>query len=124
MAGALAALCANAESGNSPAPFIANTSTHTNVRASPSTAAKEVPYEIRMDSLIEPSSSAGHSQTLKPDTIVISNVNLSLGSGAARVHILKDINLRVARGEAVGLIGPSGSGKSTLLMVMAGLEQP
>ena len=73
-----------------------------------------------MDSLIEPSSLTG----LAPDTITISNVNLSLGSGAARVHILKDISLRVASGEAIGLIGPSGSGKSTLLMVMAGLERP
>jgi len=73
-----------------------------------------------MDSLIEPSPVTG----LAPDTISISNVNLSLGSGAARVHILKDISLRVARGEAIGLIGPSGSGKSTLLMVMAGLERP
>ena len=73
-----------------------------------------------MDSLIEPSSLTG----LGPDTISISNVNLSLGSGAARVHILKDISLRVASGEAIGLIGPSGSGKSTLLMVMAGLERP
>ena len=73
-----------------------------------------------MDSLIEPSSLAG----LAPDTIAISNVNLSLGTGAARVHILKDISLRVAPGEAIGLIGPSGSGKSTLLMVMAGLERP
>lgn len=73
-----------------------------------------------MDSLIEPSKRAG----LGPDTISISNVNLSLGSGAARVHILKDISLRVASGEAIGLIGPSGSGKSTLLMVMAGLERP
>ncbi|SHG39328.1 ABC transporter ATP-binding protein [Bradyrhizobium erythrophlei] len=73
-----------------------------------------------MDSLIEPSSLAG----LESDTISISNVNLSLGSGAARVHILKDISLRVAPGEAIGLIGPSGSGKSTLLMVMAGLERP
>ena len=73
-----------------------------------------------MDSLIEPTSLAG----LEPDTIFISNVNLSLGAGAARVHILKDICLRVAPGEAIGLIGPSGSGKSTLLMVMAGLERP
>jgi putative ABC transport system ATP-binding protein len=73
-----------------------------------------------MDSLIEPSSLTG----IKPETISISNVNLSLGTGAARVHILKDISLRVASGEAIGLIGPSGSGKSTLLMVMAGLERP
>ena len=55
--------------------------------------------------------------------IVLAGVNLSLGQGAARVHILKDIDLTVSRGEAVGLIGPSGSGKTTLLMVLAGLER-
>ena len=47
-----------------------------------------------------------------------------MGSGAARVHILKQVSLQIARGEAAGLVGPSGSGKSTLLMVMAGLERP
>jgi putative ABC transport system ATP-binding protein len=56
--------------------------------------------------------------------ISLAGVNLSLGHDAARVHILKDIELQIGRGEAVGLIGPSGSGKSTLLMVMAGLERP
>jgi putative ABC transport system ATP-binding protein len=56
--------------------------------------------------------------------IALTGVNLSLGRGAARVHILKDIDLNIGNGEAVGLIGPSGSGKSTLLMVMAGLERP
>ncbi|MBV9238435.1 MAG: ABC transporter ATP-binding protein [Xanthobacteraceae bacterium] len=55
--------------------------------------------------------------------IALSGVNLSLGRGASRVHILKDVTLSVRRGEAVGLVGPSGSGKSTLLMVMAGLER-
>src|SRR3712207_5679527 len=56
--------------------------------------------------------------------IVLENVDLSLGRGAARVHILKGISLAIGRGEAVGLVGPSGSGKSTLLMTMAGLERP
>jgi putative ABC transport system ATP-binding protein len=56
--------------------------------------------------------------------IALSGVNLSLGRGAARVHILKDIELNIGRGEAIGMVGPSGSGKSTLLMVMAGLERP
>jgi putative ABC transport system ATP-binding protein len=55
--------------------------------------------------------------------IALAGVNLSLGQGAARVHILKDISLNIGSGEAVGLVGPSGSGKSTLLMVMAGLER-
>ena len=56
--------------------------------------------------------------------IELRDVDLSLGAGAARVHILKGISARIARGEAVGLLGPSGSGKSTLLMAMAGLERP
>ena len=55
--------------------------------------------------------------------IALAGVNLSLEQGAARVHILKDIELNIGTGEAIGLIGPSGSGKSTLLMVMAGLER-
>jgi putative ABC transport system ATP-binding protein len=58
------------------------------------------------------------------DAIVLGGVNLSLGRGAARVHILRDIALNIGHGEAVGLLGPSGSGKSTLLMVMTGLERP
>ncbi len=60
-----------------------------------------------------------------PDkAIALENLDLSLGSGAARVHILKGISLDVEAGEAIGLVGPSGSGKSTLLMTMAGLERP
>lgn len=52
------------------------------------------------------------------------NVHLSLGRGAARVHILKGVSLDISAGEAIGLVGPSGSGKSTLLMTLAGLERP
>jgi putative ABC transport system ATP-binding protein len=59
-----------------------------------------------------------------PSAIALAGVDLSLGRGAARVHVLRGISLDVAAGEAVGLVGPSGSGKSTLLMVMAGLERP
>jgi putative ABC transport system ATP-binding protein len=55
--------------------------------------------------------------------IELRDLDLSLGRGAARVHILRKISLNIARGEAVGLVGPSGSGKSTLLMTMAGLER-
>ena len=58
------------------------------------------------------------------DAIALRGVNLSLGRGSARVHILHDIDFNIGRGEAVALLGPSGSGKSTLLMVMTGLERP
>lgn len=84
-----------------------------------STARRKYPYDEAMDS-----STASPARPAEPDPIVLSNVNLSLGDGAARVHILKDVSLRIGAGEAVGLIGASGSGKSTLLMVMAGLERP
>jgi len=56
--------------------------------------------------------------------IEIKDVNLTLGEGAARVHVLKNIRLTIYAGETVGLLGPSGSGKSTLLMTLAGLERP
>jgi putative ABC transport system ATP-binding protein len=56
--------------------------------------------------------------------VELTSVDIRLGRGPARVHVLKGIDLRIERGQAVGLVGPSGSGKSTLLMVLAGLERP
>src|SRR4051812_3735016 len=118
----LIGLAASAPASAGPAVINASINTSMCTKKCPrlSTRLAEVPYDRPMDSLIETSPLAG----LGPDTITISNVNLSLGTGAARVHILKDISLRVGQGETIGLIGPSGSGKSTLLMVMAGLERP
>ena len=40
------------------------------------------------------------------------------------LRILDDINLTVAEGEALAIVGPSGSGKSTLLGILAGLDTP
>ena len=40
------------------------------------------------------------------------------------INVLKNVNLKINKGELVSLTGPSGSGKSTLLHIMALLDQP
>jgi lipoprotein-releasing system ATP-binding protein len=45
-------------------------------------------------------------------------------TGKNQLSVLKDINVEVARGELVMLVGPSGSGKSTLLSILGGLSRP
>ena len=72
---------------------------------------------------MQPNSQIHSAPAIAAPAIVLDKVELSLGSGAARVHILKGVSLNIGQGEAVGLVGPSGSGKSSLLMVLAGLEQ-
>ena len=56
--------------------------------------------------------------------IRLRSVHLTLDSLAGPVHILRGIDLDVADGETVAVVGPSGSGKSTMMMVVAGLERP
>ncbi|MBO6917520.1 MAG: ABC transporter ATP-binding protein [Rhizobiaceae bacterium] len=59
-----------------------------------------------------------------PQTLIeLKNADLTLGSEASSVHVLKSMNLELNEGESAGIVGPSGSGKSTLLMVLAGLER-
>ena len=56
--------------------------------------------------------------------IRLSGIALKLASAAGEVNILRGLDLEVAAGESVGIVGPSGSGKSTMMMIIAGLERP
>ena len=56
--------------------------------------------------------------------IRIEGLSKRYGEGDAAVDALKDVNMSVAPGEVVGLIGPSGSGKSTLLKCLGAVIEP
>ena len=56
--------------------------------------------------------------------IEFKNVNKYFGSGSAKVHALKDINISADKGEFVLILGPSGSGKSTFLTIAGNILSP
>jgi putative ABC transport system ATP-binding protein len=56
--------------------------------------------------------------------ILIEGIRKRYGSGDTAVDALKDVNMQVAPGEVVGLVGPSGSGKSTLLKALGAVIDP
>lgn len=55
--------------------------------------------------------------------IKLEGLELTLGSQAGQVNILKGIDFSVCPGETVSIVGPSGSGKTSMLMLIAGLER-
>jgi nitrate/nitrite transport system ATP-binding protein len=54
----------------------------------------------------------------------LKGVSKGYGSGAGRSEVLRDINLEIAKGEFVAIVGFSGSGKTTLISILAGLVAP
>ena len=59
-----------------------------------------------------------------PDGLRLRDVCLTLGDGDTAVTALDHVELTVAPGEFVAVVGPSGSGKSSLLAVAGGLQRP
>lgn len=57
-------------------------------------------------------------------SIQLEGLRKTYGHGDAAVDALKNVNMQIAPGEVVGLIGPSGSGKSTLLKCLGAVIEP
>ena len=56
--------------------------------------------------------------------VTLKHVSKGFGSRSQRREVLKDLNLDIARGEFVAIVGYSGSGKTTLISLLAGLIRP
>lgn len=72
---------------------------------------------------------AAKSARAKPSTeagflIDLKGITKVFGSGEAEVHALRGIDMQIARGEFVAIMGPSGSGKSTAMNIIGCLDGP
>ena len=56
--------------------------------------------------------------------VSVSNVHKTFFRGGEKIDVLQGLDVKVAKGEFLALMGPSGSGKSTLLNLIGGLDRP
>ena len=62
--------------------------------------------------------------TAAPPMIALHRLCMHYTLGAARIDVLRDVDLQISSGQRVAVAGPSGSGKTSLLLLLAGLERP
>ncbi len=58
------------------------------------------------------------------DLLILKNVSHIYNQESEKIRVLKNVNIKVLKGEMISLIGPSGTGKSTLLNIAGLLEKP
>src|SRR5579871_401877 len=63
-------------------------------------------------------------QSRRSPMIEIRDLTKTYRQGDVDVHALRGVNLSVAKGEFLSVVGPSGSGKSTLFNILGGLTPP
>jgi ATP-binding cassette subfamily B protein RaxB len=74
--------------------------------------------------LSRPESDAARSESDERVAGAINVVNLCFRYGTGEPEVLRGVDLEIAPGEMIALVGPSGGGKTTLLKIMMGLFEP
>ena len=60
----------------------------------------------------------------QPPIVLLSHVSKDYDTGGATVRAMRDVDLTIAHGEFVAIVGSSGSGKSTMMNILGCLDRP